>query len=135
MKNSCPTVLGRLFYSKLENMYTKETVLISYFRLSRGRIVLENAFGILASRWPIFGKPIIASTDTIATTSICLQNYLMNNGDGRYFSSALVDREAGVGVGFTGEYRSEATNVLDINRTGSNMYRRMASETRATLAV
>lgn len=50
------------------------------YRLSRARPSIECAFGILAARWRIYGKPIIASVSTVrkiiqATTA--LHNYIM----------------------------------------------------------
>jgi len=49
------------------------------YRLSRARRVIENAFGILASRWRIYRKPIIASTKNatlMIQATICLHNWL-----------------------------------------------------------
>ncbi|XP_050338627.1 uncharacterized protein LOC126765062 [Bactrocera neohumeralis] len=47
--------------------------------LSRARRVVENAFGIMASRFRIFRKPIIASKQTarnIVKATVCLHNWL-----------------------------------------------------------
>ncbi|RLU27126.1 hypothetical protein DMN91_000925 [Ooceraea biroi] len=52
------------------------------YRLSQARHIIESAFGILASRWRIFRKPIIASlktVDNIIKASICLHNFLIKN--------------------------------------------------------
>lgn len=38
---------------------------LEYFRLSRGRRVVENAFGMLANKFRVFHRPIAITTDTI----------------------------------------------------------------------
>lgn len=58
---------------------TNEKRIFNY-RLSRARRTIESIFGILASRWRIFRKPIIASlptVDNIIKATICLHNYIM----------------------------------------------------------
>lgn len=48
-------------------------------QLSRSRRVVENAFGILANRFRIYRKPIIASKETvenIVKATVCLHNWL-----------------------------------------------------------
>ncbi|XP_011858435.1 PREDICTED: uncharacterized protein LOC105555991, partial [Vollenhovia emeryi] len=52
------------------------------YRLSRSRNVVENAFGILASRWRIYQKPIntsLETADSIIKATVCLHNLLMDN--------------------------------------------------------
>jgi hypothetical protein len=48
------------------------------YRLSKARRVIENALGILTSRWRIFRKPIVATpekTTEIVKASLCLHNF------------------------------------------------------------
>lgn len=50
------------------------------YRLSRARRVIENAFGILVSRWRVLRKPLLAwpdSIDRITMACVCLHNFLM----------------------------------------------------------
>jgi len=50
------------------------------YRLSRARRVVESAFGLLASRWRIYRKPISASLATtvkIIQATTALHNFIM----------------------------------------------------------
>jgi len=52
------------------------------YRLSRARRVVENAFGILSSRFRVFGKAIALAPDKvqiIVMAACCLHNFLMRN--------------------------------------------------------
>uniref|UniRef100_A0A1X7UZJ2 DDE Tnp4 domain-containing protein n=1 Tax=Amphimedon queenslandica TaxID=400682 RepID=A0A1X7UZJ2_AMPQE len=57
--------------------YVPEDEAIYNYRLSRARRVIENIFGILASRWRRFGKPIIVQpyrVEVYAKACIALHN-------------------------------------------------------------
>lgn len=50
------------------------------YRLSRARRVIENSFGILASKWRIFRQPIQASkekVEAITLAAVCLHNVVL----------------------------------------------------------
>ncbi|XP_067215723.1 uncharacterized protein [Linepithema humile] len=59
---------------------TKQQRIFNY-RLSRARRVVENAFGILVSRWRIYQRPLntsLQTSDAIIKATVCLHNLLMN---------------------------------------------------------
>ena len=62
----------------------KEKEQVPNYRISRPRRVVENTFGIRASRFRIFRRPIIASVDTVTSITkavVMLHNYLMHSRD------------------------------------------------------
>ena len=63
-------------YSKSD---LSDTERIFNYRLSRARRIVENSFGILASKFRIFRKPIMADVkivENIIGPSVCLHNWL-----------------------------------------------------------
>lgn len=63
-----------------------EKQLVFNYRLSRARRTIENAFGILASRWRVLKGCIIAEAHTvkiITGATVCLHNFIMTE-EGRY---------------------------------------------------
>ena len=72
------------------------------FRLSRARRVVENAFGILSSRFRVLRNPILQSyKNSISTVkaTVVLHNYTIQNlnKDNRYYNPASLCREDGNG--------------------------------------
>jgi DDE superfamily endonuclease len=60
---------------------TREQRIFNY-RLSRARRVVENAFGILCSRFRVFGRPIALSpekVEVVVLAACCLHNFLLRN--------------------------------------------------------
>lgn len=76
------------------NLSTKQKIF--NYRVSRARRIVENAFGILASRFRIFQKPVPTNdetTDKIIRASCALHNWLRLTSPGHYFPRGCVDEE------------------------------------------
>ena len=108
--------------------------LVFNYRLSRARRIIENTFGIAASRFRIFYKPILAGVNKvkhITKAVVVLHNFLMTenhtNDNYDYCPAAFVDNE-----GPNGMWRSEVTKgLLPLNRSNSsNNFSRNAKEIR-----
>lgn len=103
------------------------------YRLSRARRVIENTFGILATRWRIFRRPIIADVNkviAITKAACCLHNFLQIRNS---YASPYVDREDSQGNITNGQWRSDisgSSNLHPIGRVGTNMHSSRAREIR-----
>ncbi|GFX46432.1 DDE Tnp4 domain-containing protein [Trichonephila clavipes] len=74
---------------------SKECLVFNY-RLSRARRVSENAFGILAARFRVFGTIILTSvpnTKLIVLAACSLHNFLTNRSKNTYIPEDCADRE------------------------------------------
>lgn len=102
---------------------TREERIFNY-RLSRARRVSENAFGILASRFRIFGKPIevqLATADLVVKCACTIHNWLRITSTTNYCPKGCFDCEdTDSGVVIPGTWRSESTELPSIGkpRTG-----------------
>ena len=74
--------------------------LITNYRISRGRRIIENSFGVLAARFRIFRRRILASVETVESLTECcvaLYNYLMagrlTDEGNAYCRTNFVDQE------------------------------------------
>ena len=119
------------------NLQENETIF--KYRLSRGRRVIENTFGIAASRLRVFRKPIIEHIDTVKQITkavVVLHNFLMHhrldNEPYSYCPPNYVDQEgpAGITAGAWRENTTENGAMQPINNIGSNNYSKSAKETR-----
>lgn len=102
------------------------------YRLSRARRMIESSFGILAAKWRIYRRPIIASVSTavkIVQATICLHNFVIQNenklplSQRRYTSHLISEEEAVI---------SALQEVNDAGRT--NAHSRLASRIRDDFA-
>eukprot|EP00731_Ephydatia_muelleri_P029865 Em0021g388a len=90
--------------------YLPEHEAVFNYRLSRARRIIENAFGILAARWRIFRRPIIAEPERVevfAKAAIALHNYLRTTESSQYIPPGFVDGEDGAGNIVEGSWREE----------------------------
>ena len=104
------------------------------YRLSRARKVIENTFGILASRWSIFRRPIIATPEHVVTytkAAIALHNLLWKT-ECTYCPVGFVDSEDNDGNISEGTWREEATaqGLGPISSLGNNRHSAAATSVR-----
>ncbi len=98
------------------------------YRMSRARLVSENAFGILAARWRILHTAIIGDVDFIKLvmkTCVILHNFLMQKKD---MSNFTVDCATGERI-IPGNWRNTGL-MEDIGPQGSNNHTFSAAEVR-----
>ena len=123
--------------------YLSESRRIFNYRLSRARRIIENTFGIMATKFRIFRRPIIANPDKVTniTKAACsLHNYLKISEACNTTSSqpscppGYIDHEDRDGNLVPGDWRQEAADgIRGISRLGSNTYFRSAAELRDTM--
>ncbi|KAK4887349.1 hypothetical protein RN001_003620 [Aquatica leii] len=105
------------------------------YRLSRARRVIENAFGILVSRWRIFSRTIPSSATTvdgIIKATVCLHNFIKQKESNlpenkkKYCPQSLCDKETDDGI-VEGEWRREVgtsnivlEDITKMDRGGNN---------------
>ena len=109
------------------------------YRLSRARRVVENVFGIAATRFRIFIRPIIASIEKfvfITKAVVALHNFLMSlkkdNDNYNYCPNTFIDQDGHNGL-IPGEWRGNINNIQgleDILQFGSNNYSKDARKVR-----
>ena len=107
------------------------------YRLSRTRRVIENSFGILAARWRIFRRPMIATPEHVVSytkAAIALHNYLQSTESSVYTPPVFVDMEDSNGDVVGGSWRDEqrAQGLEPVRSVGSNRYSLPAAIVRDT---
>ena len=110
--------------------------LIFNYRLSRARRLIENIFGILASRFRIFRRPIIGKIENInyiTKVAVILHNFLMKRKErSTYCPPDYVDQKTVQGT-LPERWRVEANGVQDLTGLGiqeSNNFTRISKEVR-----
>lgn len=107
------------------------------YRLSRARRVVENAFGILASRFRVFQKPIAANVNTVdkvVLATCALHNWLRSENRKTYITSSDIDREdIETGNVYCGSWRTETRDLESLCHQGSNHSSVSAIKKRETL--
>lgn len=114
--------------------------IIFNYRLSRARRTIENTFGVLAARWRIFRKPIIASeplVKNIIKACVVLHNWLRDKelqispSLRHYIPPGFVDQEDSTGRVEEGRWRLEPQAFSRSNIAGNaRNYTQAAKEIR-----
>ena len=98
------------------------------YRLSRARRIIENSFGILAARWRVFRRPIIAEPERAVLytqAAVALHNYLRTTESSVYCPPGFTDGEDGIGNRIDGGWRGDEdsnTGMHSVSHTGSNRF-------------
>ncbi len=115
------------------------------YRLCRTRRVIENAFGILATRFRIYRRAIIANVDTVKNVvkaTIALHNFLLMSQRKQdafsYCPQNFVDQNGTRGRVIPGQWRQEigataGLSRLDRNARGSNNSSKSAQQVRGMI--
>lgn len=86
------------------------------YRISRAKRILENAFGILVSRFRVYEKAIptcLNTTDAIVCASCALHNWLRRKSNS-YITPTRVNKEDSEGQILPGTWRSKITPLISI---------------------
>ena len=89
--------------------------------------MIENTFGILATRWRIFRQPIVAEPETAVfytKAAIALHNFLRTHESSIYCPPGFTDGEDGVGNVAPGRWRDDdqLTSLNPVSRVSSNRF-------------
>ena len=100
---------------------SKEQRVYNYHH-SRGRHVIENAFGILVARWRLFLTSIQASVENVekyVLACLALHIYLCQTSNASYTPNGFADSKDSDGTIYLGEWR----NQLEQNDSETNCIR------------
>ena len=105
-------------YSEAHGQLNNDQRVYNY-RLSRARRVVENAFGILFSRFGLFQKPILLCPEKAQTITLAccyLHNYLRKKSS-TYLTRGNADWEDCDGNCHEGDWRASQTELASLVRT------------------
>lgn len=104
------------------------------YRLSRARRIVENAFGILVSRFRIFERTISLlpeSIDKVICAACALHNFLRTKSSSAYMPRDTVDTEDfDMGRIIEGTWRDETNGLRSVLRVGPHQQTKKAKEKR-----
>ena len=114
-----------------------EPQVVFNYHLSRARHVIENSFGILASRWRIFRRTLIATPDhavIYTKAAIALHNFLHTTEFSIYCPPGFMDSEDSDGNFVRGTWREDSLpqGLQELKRTVSNFHSPTAAAIRDT---
>ncbi|XP_041983244.1 protein ANTAGONIST OF LIKE HETEROCHROMATIN PROTEIN 1-like [Aricia agestis] len=102
------------------------------YRLSRARRIVENGFGILASRFRVLGKPIQVTEETTIKIVLCactLHNWLRTTASNTYTPPGTTDYEDIINFQIIqGQWRSEINELPSIRRSRINNRSKLIAE-------
>ena len=109
------------------------------YRLSRACRVIKNSFGILASRWRICQRPIIAEPNHVVIftkAAVALHNFLHTTESSVYCPLGYVDAEDGCGSVTQGSWKQDTSpaGLQHLHQLGGNQYTTSAYSIRDTFA-
>ena len=114
------------------------------YRLSRARRTIENTFGIMASKFRIFRRPIIAKAEvvTLITQAACVLHNYFKISESRnppstrhYCPPGYADHENLQGIVTPGDWRnSQSTALTPLATSSGNRYSDSAGSLRLTLS-
>lgn len=123
-------------YSDYRRLLTIGEQVFNY-RLSRARRIVENAFGILVSRFRVFEKQLsvqVSTANKLITAACCLHNWLRKTSPDTYCTHGSVDREnIDTGEVIPGQWRNEISQLRNLEKYGGKKSTNMAKNMRNRL--
>lgn len=107
------------------------------YRLSRARRVVENAFGIMTSKWRVLSRTMTCNPERakkIVSACTALHNYFMDHHYQTYFPAALVDYYDESGKFQPGKWRqSQSAFCAPLQNLGTKRFTDAAKDIRNAL--